>query len=211
MSEMRKPEDAKKSVYVLQIFSTTFYLVFVVVMYYYLGDDVASPSFNSLPQAWKIAGYAVALPSFIISAMLAAHIAVKLLFVKYCRNTRYAHWVSSNDVTGWIVWSIAILGINGIGFLLAIAIPIFNLLLGLTASLFASWYSYGFSGMFGLHMMFEDAGHSVARMFKTRPFMTILCAWTVLAGAFICVAGTYISIRGIIEEYTYGSECCGSL
>jgi hypothetical protein len=38
-----------------------------------------------------------------------------------------------------------------IAFVLAIAVPIFSHLIGISAALFASWYTYGLAGFFWLH------------------------------------------------------------
>src|ERR1700759_2725627 len=52
ISEMKRPQDAMKAAYTLQGFATTFYAVFAVVAYVYLGDSVMSPAFGSLETKW---------------------------------------------------------------------------------------------------------------------------------------------------------------
>lgn len=92
---------------------------------------------------------------------------------------------------------------NVAAFVLAVGVPIFNYLIGFAASLFAAWYTYGIAGAFFLHDAWVDGGG--VRGWKRRPAQTVLALVTVAAGAFICVAGTYVSIRGIIEAYDSGS------
>ncbi len=58
---------APQAAYTLQGFATTFYLVFAVVVYYYVGDGVASPAFSSLPPVWAKASYGIAIPNFLIA------------------------------------------------------------------------------------------------------------------------------------------------
>ena len=135
MSEMRNPRDAWKAVSVLSFVTITYYLTFSIVTYYYLGDDVKSPSFDSLTFRWKQISYGCGLASFLISSCLSAHVAAKQIFVRYWRNSRHLH---SNSIKSWGIWGIIVLVINSIGFILAVAIPIFNLIIGLVASLFAS-------------------------------------------------------------------------
>jgi len=67
ISEMRKPQDAMKAAYTLQIFATCFYIAFAVVAYIYLGDMVASPSLSSLPPLWSKIAFGVAIPNFLIA------------------------------------------------------------------------------------------------------------------------------------------------
>lgn len=59
------PQDAMKAAYSLQIFATTFYVVFAVVLYVCIGPTVASPAFGSLPDKWQKAAYAIAIPNFL--------------------------------------------------------------------------------------------------------------------------------------------------
>ena len=76
---------------------------------------------------------------------------------------------------------------------LAAAVPIFSYLTGIAASLFAAWFTYGVAGFFWLHDAYH-LGDGKAEL-KRRPIATTLAVLTVLAGTFICVAGTYVSIK----------------
>ena len=92
---------------------------------------------------------------------------------------------------------------NGLAFVLAIGVPIFNYLIGIAASLFASWYTYGIAGFFWLYDAYHYAGGKAA---WTRSWtMSALCLLTILAGAFICVAGMYVSVDSIIIAYQDGT------
>ncbi|KAK3044370.1 hypothetical protein LTS18_001462, partial [Coniosporium uncinatum] len=153
VSEMRHPQDAMKAAYTLQIFATTFYAVFAAVTYVYLGPNVSSPSFSSLDPVWAKAAYGVALPNFLIAGSLYAHTASKLFFVRFFRHSRHLH---SHTATGWGVWTLLVIVVNGAAFVLAVGVPIFNYLIGLAASLFAAWYTYGIAGAFWLHDSYHD-------------------------------------------------------
>lgn len=52
VSEMRRPTDAPKAAWCLQVLATTFYAVFAVVMYVYLGSTVPSPAYSGLSTKW---------------------------------------------------------------------------------------------------------------------------------------------------------------
>lgn len=202
ISEMTRPKDAYKAVYVLQGFATSFYLIFTIVTFYYLGDGVASPSFLDLPDKWQKAAWGIAIPSFLATACLTSHTGAKLLFVRIFRDSKHLH---SNTFKGWGVWTALIVIVNVAAFVLAVAVPIFNSLIGLAASLFASWFTYGISGIFWLH----DAWFLNGERFegwRRRPVQTLLCILTVLSTAFICVAGMYATVKGIVEAYRAGSK-----
>lgn len=132
---MKNPRDAMKAAYVLQIFATTFYVVFAIVTYYYLGDGVASPSFSSLPIKWQKAAFAIAIPNFLIAGSLYSHTAAKLVFVRLFRKSSHLH---SHTAVGWGTWIVLVFVMNAAAFVLAVAVPIFSYLIGIAASLFAS-------------------------------------------------------------------------
>ena len=198
-SEMKHPRDAMKAAYTLQIFATTFYAVFAVVTYIYTGPNVASPSFSSLPLKWQKAAYGIAIPNFLIAGSLYSHTAAKLLFVRFFRKSQHLH---SHTVLGWSVWVLLVLLMNAAAFVLAIGVPIFNYLIGIAASLFASWYTYGLAGAFWLYDTWVYKGGMQALSRKWA--MTGLNVATLAAGAFICVAGMYVSVKQIVDAYATG-------
>ncbi|KAK5303203.1 hypothetical protein LTR99_004964 [Exophiala xenobiotica] len=208
ISEMKRPQDAKKAAWVLQVFATTFYIVFTIVVYIYLGPSVQSPAFSSLPPKWAKATYGIALPNFLIAGSLYSHTAAKLFFIRMFRHTRHLH---EHTALGWTVWTILIILANGAAFVLAVGVPIFAYLVSIAASLFASWYTYGIAGAFWLYDAYHGLDKGRARgayglsAWKASPFKTLINSATFLAGAFICVAGTYVSIKLIIDAYNSGS------
>ena len=137
VSEMRRPQDAMKAAYTLQISATTYYAVFAAITYVYLGNTVVSPSFSSLPLVWQKAAYGVAIPNFLIAGSLYAHTASKLVFVRIFRTSRHLH---SHTFLGWSTWVVLVVIMNGAAFVLAVGVPIFNYLIGIAASLFAAWF-----------------------------------------------------------------------
>ncbi|KAK5129663.1 hypothetical protein LTR08_002988 [Meristemomyces frigidus] len=200
VSEMRRPQDAMKAAYTLQISATTYYAVFAAITYVYLGNTVTSPSFSSLPLVWQKAAYGVAIPNFLIAGSLYAHTASKLVFVRLFRTSRHLH---SHTVLGWGTWVGLVAVMNGAAFVLAVGVPIFNYLIGISASLFAAWFTYGIAGMFWLHDSYHD-GHGTGA-WRRKWAQATLAFTTVLVGAFICVAGMYVTVRAIVEAYQSGA------
>ena len=83
ISEMRRPQDAMKvrlvlsspvlaslilikAAWCLQGFAITFYAVFSVVVYVYLGSTVASPALFSLPPTWAKVTFGISLGNFLM-------------------------------------------------------------------------------------------------------------------------------------------------
>jgi hypothetical protein len=200
MSEMKRPQDALKSAVTLQTFSTSLYVVFAVVTYVLLGDTVLSPSFLSLEIRWQKAAFGISLLNFILAGGLYAHTAAKLIFVRLFRRSRHLH---SHTVIGWATWTFLILLVNAAAFVLAVGIPIFNYLIGIAASLFAAWYTYGLAGFFLLHMLYHDGRGW--REWLRKWGQATLALLTILLGAFICIAGMYVTVRGITDAYDQGT------
>ena len=57
--------------------------------------------------------------------------------------------------------------------------------------------------MFWLHDSYYDDGGF--KSYLRRPIMAVVNVLTVLIGAFICVAGTFVIIKLIIDAYESGS------
>jgi len=199
ISEMKHPQHAMRAAWVLQTFATIFYVVFAIVLYVYVGPTVASPAFTSLPTKWAKAAYGIAIPNFLIAGSLYSHTAAKLLFVRFFRKSKHLH---SHTVKGWSVWIALIVIMNAAAFVLAVGVPIFNYLIGIAASLFASWYTYGLAGAFWIYDTWVDKGR--AQALRERWPMTGLSLATLAAGAFICVAGMYVSVKQIVNAYGSG-------
>ncbi|KAJ6438790.1 amino acid transporter [Purpureocillium lavendulum] len=199
ISEMKEPRHSMRAAYTLQTFATVFYAVFAGVTYGYIGSTVMSPSFSSLSPYWQKVSYGIALPNFLLAGALYAHTASKVIFVRIFRHSKHLH---SHTLVGWGVWVALIVFANGLSFLLAVGVPIFNYLIGIAASLFAAWFTYGVAGMFWLHDSYHDGPGFLT--WRRKWFQASLAAVTILAGGFICVAGLYVTIRGIKDAYASG-------
>ncbi|KAH9909894.1 transmembrane amino acid transporter [Xylariomycetidae sp. FL2044] len=192
ISEMKQPRDAMKAAWTLQIVATASYIIFSIVTYYYIGVDVASPSLLSLSPLWSKITFGLAIPNFWINGSLCCHTAAKLVFVRIFRRSRHIH---SHTVMGWGAWAFLILVANVAAFVFAVGIPIFNYLVGITASLFAAWYTYGLAGVFWLYDVYHYKGGF--RGWSQRPVMFTVNVLTILAGAFTCVGGLYATIEAL--------------
>jgi len=172
---MRRPEDAMKAAWTLQISATTFYCVFAAITYICLGDAVMSPSLLSLPPLWSKIAFGVAIPNFLIAgtmyccvgfwstangdtrsdilsyrrkASLRANVSQKssLAFTHSARmgdvDDRESCVIPVFDTSTNPLFPKLIVILNGVAFVFAVGVPIFNYIVGLTASLFAAWYGF---------------------------------------------------------------------
>lgn len=86
---------------------------------------------------------------------------------------------------GW--WALIVIVIWTIAWIIAEAIPVFNDLLGLISALFASWFTYGLSGVFWLYMNYGQYKKNATKMFLTLLNFLIFCigaaivSWRILS------------------------------
>lgn len=121
MSEMKRPQDAKKSALFLQTYATLFYITYAVVTYYYLGEEVESPSFLSLSTTWAKIAWGLFFPNIMIAGALYNHISAKIIFVRIFRDS---HHLYSHTCLSWTVWIGLLFVMNGVGFVLALGVPV---------------------------------------------------------------------------------------
>jgi amino acid permease len=113
----------------------------------------------------------------------------------------------SKGAKAWSIWIAIVTLLWVVAWLISEGVPVFNDLLGLTSALFASWFTYGLSGMFWCHMHLQKRGWRVCWRKKEDGTGRgkVSGKWILLAvnllciavGAVICGAGLYSSGRSI--------------
>ena len=108
------------------------------------------------------------------------------------RGTKHMSQRTLLSVGSWVA---IILTMWVIAWILAESIPVFNDLLGLISALFASWFTYGLSGIFWLFL--NHGGY-----FKNwkKSCLTIVNSLIVLLGAAIFGIGLYASGKAIHDD-----------
>ena len=160
IAELREPREFPKALAVLQCSDISMYILTSVVIYFYAGQNVASPALDSAsPMIRKIA-YGIAMPSIVIAGVVNGHVAVKYLYVRLFRNSEedimhqktfkaYGLWLLICTILWFVAW------------IIAEAIPVFHDLLGITGALFASWFTYGCMGFMWIEMNMKRSGWTV--------------------------------------------------
>ncbi|KIP08747.1 hypothetical protein PHLGIDRAFT_507405 [Phlebiopsis gigantea 11061_1 CR5-6] len=207
IAEMKEPADFPKALYALQIADTTLYLIVGVVVYAYTGANAVSPALGNTGVTLRRISYGIALPTIMIAGVINGHVCAKLIFVRIFRRAdgSASRHMTSHSAKGWTTWVAICVAIWALAFVIAEVIPFFNDLLGVISALFASWFTYGISGVFWFHLTPRDA-------FWRTPWQrakTLFWGAVVLAGAFIMVAGLYASITSIVQGALF-FFCVGS-
>lgn len=196
ISEMRRPQDYFKSLWVCEAFVTSSYLALATVVYAYCGKWVTSPSLGSAGETVKIIAYAVALPGLVAVGMICVHVPAKSIFVRALRGTRH---LTENTATHWTVWIACTIACGLVGWLLAEAIPFFTSLVSLIGSL-------GF-GPLGVCLP-PFLWFSLHRGYRTGSVREQMLWWfhvgILILGLFLSIGGTYANISNIVDQFRAG-------
>lgn len=196
ISEMRKPRDYNKAVYLCMGIVTASYLTFSLVVYRYCGQWVASPSLGSAGETIKKVAYGIGLTGLLVSACLYVHVAAKYMFVRLLRHSEH---FQKNTVTHWAVWLGCTFTLSAVSFILASGIPIFNYLLALAGSLTFSPLALGLPGYLWIY------DHQHYRQGKWWQIVVYYLNWLMIAlSVFLTIGGTYGVVQNIIDAYANG-------
>lgn len=196
ISEMRKPRDYNKAVYVCMGIVTASYLTFSLVVYSYCGKWVASPSLGSAGGTIKKVSYGIGLIGLLVSACLYVHVAAKYLFVRILRNSEH---LQKNSMIHWSVWLACTGSMSIVSFLLASGVPIFNYLLALAGSLTFAPLALGLPGYLWVY------DHKHYRTGNWWQVIVYFLNWLMIALAvFLTIGGTYGVVQNIIDAYASG-------
>ncbi|KAF2764290.1 hypothetical protein EJ03DRAFT_392117 [Teratosphaeria nubilosa] len=198
ISELRDPRDFPKALFFLQTCDIILYIVVSVVVYRYTGPDVASPALGSTETIVKRVAYGIALPTIIIAGIIYAHVAAKYIYVRIFRGTRHMSKKTFLSVGSWLgivltLWIVA--------WVIAESIPVFNDLLGLISSLFASWFTYGLAGILWLYL-----NHGQWFCDGRKSALTIVNFLIFAMGAAICGIGLYATGTAIHDDAGSGAS-----
>jgi len=192
IAEMETPQDFKKSLFMLQGFEISLYLTASIVIYYYVGSTVESPALTSAGPLMKKIAFGIAIPTIVGAGVVNGHIGLKYIYFRLGAKSGLIHSNGWKSISLWLglgvtCWVVA--------WVIAEAIPVFSDLNSLISALFASWFSYGLSGVYWLHL---NAGQWFASPRKIA--LTILNMTIVLFGAALCGLGLYASGTAIHND-----------
>ncbi|KAF7555716.1 hypothetical protein G7Z17_g1972 [Cylindrodendrum hubeiense] len=194
IAEMKNPKDYKKAVFPVGIIVGSVYLSLSMVVYYYCGQWIATPSLGSAGPLVKKVAYGIALPSLIVSAGIFNHAAAKYAFVRLFRNSSHFQANTWQHWTSWIGLNITF---GFLAFITASAIPVFNYILALAGAVCFAPMSLMFPAlmwMYDIGPKYRSAGFKGYAMWALH--IAILAV-----GAFMVVGGIYGTAESIKQTY----------
>jgi hypothetical protein len=199
ISEMRRPQDYFKSLYLCMTWIVTSYMVIGLVMFRFAGKWLSTPALGSAGPTIKIVSYGLAIPGLIAGAMICVHISGKSVFVRILRNSPH---LTANTWQHWTVWLCATYGTGLLGWLICEAVPFYGSMISIIGSL-----GFGPLGIclpvvlwFAMNEQKEGEKNTLlARaMWWGHVFLFLL-------GLFVTVAGMYSSVVVIHGQFKAGT------
>ncbi|CAG7959143.1 unnamed protein product [Penicillium salamii] len=190
MAELKNPKDFTKSLCLLQGIDMGLYITASLVIYRYAGSDVTSPALGSASPVVAKVAYGIALPTIIIAGVINGHVAFKSVYLRIFSGTDRMH---KRDWIAWGSWVGIALTMWILAWIVSTAIPVFSNLLTLITALFASWFTYGLSGIFWLYMNKGLWFSSPKKIALTALNFTIVAIAAVLCGLGLWVSGKALS------------------
>ncbi|KAI4725545.1 hypothetical protein E4T49_06707 [Aureobasidium sp. EXF-10728] len=191
-AEMKDPRLYTRALIICQSIVTSIYIAIGVVVYYFAGSYVASPALGSAGPLLKRICYGLALPGLCVSTILLSHLPAKYVFLRILRGTKH---VSQNTFIHYVTWFSCTAGTILISYIIASAIPVFGGLVSLIGALLGTLLSFQPYGCMWLY----DHWHGQRTTKWT--LMVSWCAFVIVIGTFLMVAGTYGSIVEIANSY----------
>ncbi|EPQ53016.1 neutral amino acid permease [Gloeophyllum trabeum ATCC 11539] len=195
IAEMKDPKDFPKALWAVTIAEIVVFTICGAVMYHFVGNQyMTSPAFGSLTRTYKLIAFSFAIPTIVFLGALYSSVTARFIFFRIFRNSHHRH---SNTVTAWATWAAIVAATWALAFVIAEVIPFFSDMLSLMSSLFDGWFGFIFWGM--AYLTFYPGASKWAGPWRTAE--TLLNYFLILVGLYMLVAGTYVSIQSIINDY----------
>ncbi|KAJ5864210.1 Amino acid transporter transmembrane [Penicillium soppii] len=202
MAELKNPKDFTKSLCLLQGIDMALYIIAALVIYRYAGSDVTSPALGSASPIVAKVAYGIALPTIVIAGVINGHVAFKYVYLRIFQGTDRMH---KRDWVAWGSWVGIAFTMWVLAWIVSAAIPVFSNLLSLITALFASWFTYGLSGIFWLFMNKGLWFSSPKKIALTALNFTIIAI-----GAALCGLGLWVSGKAIHDNPSSASFSCAN-
>ncbi|KAJ3876405.1 transmembrane amino acid transporter protein-domain-containing protein [Lentinula edodes] len=195
IAEMRNPKDFPKALWACTTVEVTLFILCGAIMYHFVGNQyIVSPAFGSLQPLFKKIAFSFAIPTIVYLGALYASVSARFVFFRVFSQSHHRH---SNTAAAWMAWAGILIVLWVAAFIIAEIIPFFSDLLSLMSSLFDSWFGFIYWGLaylilYPCNKRWNGFGRSVE---------TLLNYFLVLFGLYILIAGTYVSVKTIIDSY----------
>lgn len=224
LAEMENPSrDFPRAVTIEKCITTTIYVIVATCVYALAGEQVASPAIGSLQPTMSKVAYGVSFIGLLGTGLVFGMTSARYLHVFFMRHinvflnrgkqgTVRRASIASDPTRGrrsslvvpetskkveWAVWIFAVTIFWVVVWILANAIPVFNSLLNISASLLLSWFTWGITVLFWFHLNWHGKWRSSGKKLATAAFnvFIMILVW------FMVVPGMYASIVSLLNVF----------
>jgi amino acid permease len=229
LAEMENPSrDFPRAVTIEKCITTTIYIIVAATVYALSGEQVASPAIGSLQPTMSKVAYAVSFIGLLGTGLVFGMTSARYLHIVFLRHidtllhrkaapTGRRASVASEPSRGrrssmtvptvskkldWAVWIFSVSIFWVVVWILANAIPVFNSLLNISASLLLSWFTWGVTVLFWFHLNWNGKWRSSGKKIAVACLNIVIMAlvW------FLMIPGMYASIKTLLGIFADPNE-----
>ena len=196
MAEMRDPgKDFPPALFMQKGFEVVVYVVVACVIYALAGDAVTSPALGSAPILPAKIAYGILIPSVLGTGLVIGITAIKFMYVAIMRRMKPAH-INTHDRWTWTMWISIGTVFWVVTFVVSNAIPVFNSILSISAAIFVSWFTFGLTSVFWLHLNWK-----IHFSTRRKTCLALINYAIILFTLFLNVGGLYSSLKALIDIF----------
>lgn len=138
----------------------------------------------------------------LIAGVIYGHVAAKYIYIRVFRGTDRMHKRDAVAIGSWVLIALCLWIL---AWIIAEAIPVFSNLLSLITALFASWFTYGLSGIFWLFM-------NKGLWFKNwkKISLTMVNLLAIGVACVLCGMGLWVSGKALHDNPSSASFSCAN-
>lgn len=156
MDEMETPRDFQKSLSLAGAVMLTLYTCCGLIIYRFAGRNVAEIALSSAPPTMAKVAFGIATPTIVVAGVLAAYIAAKRIELDFWTLREQPERVNDVGPRATWTWRIIVISSWTLALVLAIVLPFFGPLLGLTGAISSTWIAMGLPAWYCLFTIRED-------------------------------------------------------
>lgn len=214
---MRDPSKYTKAFVLCQHLVTAIYIVIGIVVYYFCGQYITSPSLGSAGVLMKKICYGLALPAVCVTLCLYIHVGTlncpennltdmmqlpaKVIFVRILRGSQH---LTSNSFIHWSVWLGSVFAVSLVRYIIASAVPSFGSIISLVGALFEPFLAIS---PYGHMWLYDNWFGKTNRTWKVK-LHAVWAVLVILVGWFFVIGGTYGAVVDMKEVYSAAGKSC---
>lgn len=196
MAEMRDPgKDFPPALFMQKSFEVVIYIIVACVIYALAGDAVTSPALGTAPTIPAKIAYGILLPSVLGTGMVIGITAIKYMYITFMRWHK-PDQVNVHSAFTWTMWVLIGTLFWIVTFVVSNAIPIFSSVLNISAAIFISWFTFGLTSVFWLHLNWK-----VQWSTPRKKALAVLNYSILLMTLFLNAGGLYTSLKALLDIF----------